>query len=413
MKKIFDYKNIRIVITLVIFAILMTSTRFTTAQTGNIDQEIQDLNIKIQNQKIQLDIIQAQRQKYQEQIRLKANDRITLSNQLSILEDRLKQAQLDIDSVNLEINKTTLEIKKVELDSTNLEEQINSQKNHLGSLLQSMYKQSQMSTLESLLVNNSLSDFLNQVKYLNDTNQELQNSVNNLKNQKTQLDQDILTLQQKNSDLASLKDQINIKRDDLGYEQENKNNLLTETKSSERQYQTLLQQGIAQQQQAEADIASAENLVRQKMSLKDKKLLDSSDKTIDWPVPKNRINTTFHDPDYPYRKIIGEHSAIDIRAAQGTTLTAAASGYVAKVKFDGTKNYAYIMIIHGNGLSTVYGHVSAVYVTTDQYVTQGETIGRSGGTPGGIGSGPFTTGPHLHFEVRLNGMPVNPLSYLQ
>ena len=70
------------------------------------------------------------------------------------------------------------------------------------------------------------------------------------------------------------------------------------------------------------------------------------------------------------------------------------------------------MIIHGDGLATVYGHVSAVYVTPDQYVTQGQAIGRSGGMPGGIGSGPFTTGPHLHFEVRLNGLPVDPEKYL-
>jgi len=70
------------------------------------------------------------------------------------------------------------------------------------------------------------------------------------------------------------------------------------------------------------------------------------------------------------------------------------------------------MIIHGNGLSTVYGHVSAVYVKTDEYVVQGQAIGRTGGTPGTPGSGPWTTGPHLHFEVRSNGLPVNPESYL-
>jgi murein DD-endopeptidase MepM/ murein hydrolase activator NlpD len=93
-------------------------------------------------------------------------------------------------------------------------------------------------------------------------------------------------------------------------------------------------------------------------------------------------------------------------------LRAAGDGYVARVKFSGTTAYAYIMIIHSNGLSTVYGHVSSVSVEQDQYVLQGDKIGLTGGAPRSIGAGAFTTGPHLHFEVRKNGIPVNPLDYL-
>lgn len=406
-------RKFKALILIIVSFLLVSSFKQPEAVYGSdLDQEIQDLNLKIQNQKKQLDNIQAQQQQYQAQIQAKRNDKITLSNQLSILEDQLTQAQLEIDGVNLEINKVTLEIKKNELDSESLNQQIETVKQHIAALLQSMYKQDQVSVLETLLLNNSLSDFLSQARYLADTNQELGNSVSDLKSRKEQLDQNKLDLDQKNTDLLALKTQLNIKNDNLAYEQQNKNNLLVETDSSEKQYQALLQQGLVLQRQAEAEISSAEQLVRQKMSKKDQLLLNEGDGTIIWPIPQNIITTGFHDPDYPYRKIIGEHSGIDIRAKQGTTITAAASGYVAKIKFDGTKNYAYIMIIHGNGLSTVYGHISAAYVTTDQYVTQGQAIGRSGATPGSIGAGPFTTGPHLHFEVRLNGLPVNPEAYL-
>ncbi|MFA6995178.1 MAG: peptidoglycan DD-metalloendopeptidase family protein [Patescibacteria group bacterium] len=406
-------RKFKFLILLIISFLLVSSFRQPkTVYGGDLDQEIQDLNLKIQNQKKQLDTLQARQQQYQAQIQAKRNDKITLSNQLSIIEDELTQAQLEIDGVNLRINKITLEIQKNELDGQNLDQQIETTKQHISTLLQNMYKQDQVSTLEALLLNNSLSDFLSQARYLTDTSQELNKNVADLRNRKEQLDKNKVDLDQKNAELVDLKVQLNIKNDNLTYEQQNKNNLLAETDSSEKQYQALLQQGLILQRQAEAEISSAEQLVRQKMSKKDQLRLNEGDGTINWPVPQNIITTTFHDPDYPYRKLIGEHSGVDIRAKQGTTITAAASGYVAKIKFDGTKNYAYIMIIHGNGLSTVYGHVSAAYVTTDQYVTQGQAIGRSGATPGSIGAGPFTTGPHLHFEVRLNGLPVNPLSYL-
>lgn len=397
---------------LMICASFLTAAPFVLGQNIVLDQEINDLNLKIQNQKKQLDDLRSRQQKYQAQIELKQRDRISLSNQLAILENRLAKALLDIDGVNLEIDKTNLEIKKIEIDSANLDQQIETQKQHIANLLRTMYRQDQVSTLEILLLNSSLTEFLNQARYLQDTNKEISNGVNDLKRSKEDLDQNKINLDQKNSDLLALKNKLEEKKGNLAYEQESKINLLDETRSSEQVFQNLLQQAKREQQQAEAEIASVEQLIRQKMSEKERNRLNNGNNTIAWPVPSQYVVTKFHDPDYPYRKLIGEHPAIDIRAKQGTTITAAADGYVAKVKFDGSTKYAYIMLIHGNGLATVYGHVSAAYVMTDQYVTQGQPIGRSGGMPGGIGTGPFSTGPHLHFEVRLNGLPVDPESYL-
>ena len=376
------------------------------------DQEINDLNQKIADSKKQIDALKVRQQEYQNQISAKQKDKANLNNQISIIDNSLAKNQLAIESANLEIDKTMLEIKKTEVDSANLDDSIEKQKDHIATLLRLVYKQDQVSALEMLLLNDSLTEFLNQAKYLQDANNEILSSVDKLKQDKEQIDQNRKTLEEQNTQLASLKTQLDTKKDNLSYDQENKSYLLEVTKSSEKEYQALLQKAKREQLQAEAEVAGIEQLIRQRMSEKDKNLLNNGNNTIAWPVPKNVIVTQFHDPEYPYRNIIGEHPAVDIRAKQGTVLTAAADGYVAKVKFDGSKNYSYIMIIHGDGLATVYGHVSAVYVATDQYVTQGQAIGRSGGMPGGIGSGPFTTGPHLHFEVRLNGLPVDPEKYL-
>lgn len=383
-----------------------------SSQTGDIDAEINALNQKIQAQKKQIDDLQQRQQEYQAKVREKRQEQDTLNNQLGIIEDRIVETQMDIEAANLEIDKTNLEIQKIELDKDNLDKKIENQKEHIGSLIKSMYKQDQVSTLEMLLLNDSLTEFLNQARYLQDANGEIGRSVEQLKIDKESLEANIAALGDKNKELAALKADLQDKKDSLGYEQANKNNLLVETKQSEREYQALIEQGKREQRAAEAAIASAETLIRKKMSERDRQKLNDGNNTIAWPVTKNVITAGFHDSSYPYKDYIGEHPAVDIRAKQGTTVMAAADGYVAKVKFDGTKAYAYIMIIHGNGLSTVYGHVSAVYVVQDQYVKQGDPIGRSGGMPGGIGSGPFTTGPHLHFEVRLNGLPVNPENYL-
>lgn len=378
----------------------------------SLDQEIDELTLQIQNQKKAIEDIRAKQQEYQRNIEAKIKDRINLSNQLAILENRMAKAELDIETTAIEISKVSLEIKKLELDEERLDKKIEEKKSHIANLLRMTYKQDQVSTLEMLLMNESLSDFLNASRYISDANREIGESVDSLKMDREDLEKGRLALEEKSKELASLKSKLESNKADLSYEQENKSYILAETRSSEKQYQALLQQAKREQQQAEAEIANAENLIRKKMSEKEKNKLNSGDNVIAWPVPKNVITAGFYDATYPYKNIIGEHSAVDIRAKQGTTITAAADGYVAKVKFDGTKAYAYIMIIHGDGLSTVYGHVSTVYVTADQYVSKGQAIGRTGGTPGTIGSGSFSTGPHLHFEVRLNGLPVNPEKYL-
>lgn len=405
-------KKLPILLLIFLLAGTLTVSSSVLGQTGSIDSEIKALNDKIQAQKKQMDNLAEKQKAYQAAIEQKRQDKNNLVNQLSILENRAAKTQLDIESTNIGIDKTNLEIKKIELDMENVDSEIETEKEHIGNLIRLVYKQDQVSTMEMLLLNSSLSEFLNQAKYLENTNDKIKESLESLQNKKSQLEKSQASLDEKNKELLALKGELEKKVDSLEYEQESKEIILEETKSSEAEYQRLMAQARKEQLQAEAEVYSLEKLVRQKMSQKDKEKLESGSSDIAWPVAGRTVTTGFHDADYPYRKIIGEHPAIDIRAAQGSTLRAAGDGYVARVKFDGTTAYAYIMIIHNNGLSTVYGHVSGVSVAVDQYVHQGDVIGKTGGAPRKTGSGPFTTGPHLHFEVRKDGIPVNPMNYL-
>jgi murein DD-endopeptidase MepM/ murein hydrolase activator NlpD len=98
------------------------------------------------------------------------------------------------------------------------------------------------------------------------------------------------------------------------------------------------------------------------------------------------------------------HEGIDIAAPMGTPIWAAAAGTVIHSGWLG--GYGYLVVVdHGNGLSTAYGHASALLVAVGQEVSQGETIAL-------VGSTGHSTGPHLHFEVRVNGVAVDPLLYL-
>ncbi len=115
-----------------------------------------------------------------------------------------------------------------------------------------------------------------------------------------------------------------------------------------------------------------------------------------WPVPGRKINQYFG-----YR-----HTGVDLGDPYGTPIYAAANGVVETVQY---LHYGYgyhVVIRHPNGYTTLYGHASKIFVKEGQVVQQGQTIAL-------IGMTGRTTGPHLHFEVRIGGRAVNPLGYIR
>jgi len=404
-------KIITLIIPILFLGIFLNMPDFVKAQVeAEQNEEVRQINKDIQDKKDKIKKIQNQQAVYEDLIKKKQNEKASLNNQLAILDNRLAKAALDIESTQTEIDRASLEIDKVNLEIKAKDKEIQGQNNHIASVVRLMQRQDDKSTLEILLLNSSLNDFVSQVKYLSDINKEIGKSLEILKQFKKDLEEQQKALNEKKRELSGLKVELENRKISLASEQQNKVYILDQTKSSEREYQRLLASAKQEQQQAEADIVNLEKTVRAKLAKISGQALEFNDAGFIWPVTKNTVVATFHDPDYPFRYIF-EHPAIDIRASQGTTLRAAASGYVAIAK-DAGKGYSYIMIVHGNGLATVYGHVSKIYVQTDDYVVQGQAIGLSGGTPGTNGAGSLTTGPHLHFEVRLNGIPVNPLEYL-
>lgn len=126
---------------------------------------------------------------------------------------------------------------------------------------------------------------------------------------------------------------------------------------------------------------------------------------LSWPVKVTWISAGFHGSQY--EEIFGfAHEGVDLPVLQGTLVRTAAAGTVREVA-EGP--FDYILIQHDDGSVALYGHLSAFLVEEGQYVRAGDPIARSGGRPG---TDLFTTGEHLHFELRINGVAVDPLKYL-
>lgn len=378
------------------------------ANSEETNPDVIDLNRQIREKREQTKSLQDKQKAYEKALAEKQTERADLNNQIAILDNHLAKSQIEVDSILIDLQETDLEIRKKNIEIADKEETIGKQKEHIGSVIRLLYKQGQASSLEILLLHDSFSQFLNQLKYLGDVNGELTQSLRNLSDLKDGLEKDKQTLEIKLAQMEKLKITYEEKLAQLKAQKEDKVTILSQVMGSEEQYQDLIRAARAEQAQANADISNIESKVRQKLAAKNEVI--SGDGTFRWPVAKNVITAYFHDPSYPFRRSF-EHPAIDIRAGQGSPVRSAAPGYVARAKDSGL-GYSYIMIVHSNGLATVYGHISKILVKEDEYVAQGQLIGLSGGTPGTPGAGRFTTGPHMHFEVRLNGIPVDPLGYL-
>lgn len=123
-----------------------------------------------------------------------------------------------------------------------------------------------------------------------------------------------------------------------------------------------------------------------------------------WPI-HGKVTTEFGAPDYPFQS---SHTGIDIssaRPAGQTPVAAFHSGVVISVVYSGASYGNHVIIDHGGGLTSLYGHLYLISVHEGQRVNAGDTIGTEGSTGA-------STGPHVHFEIRQNNIPENPRRYV-
>ena len=322
-----------------------------------------ELNQQIRDRKSKIENLRRQIATYERNIRQRQQEKISLENQIAIIEDQVAKTELDIEATEDEIEQLNLEIQQADLEIKDKEDRLSLQKMRIGEVLRSLYQESQRDYLEILLMNERFSDFFDIIRALEEVQSDLTDSVIQAQELREQLLVQKATLENSKKKQVELQKKLTGDKESMQDQKNAKQTLIVQSVLSAEKYERLLGEARAEQNAINSDIVTLERTIREKL-----KIFGTGKVALAWPIePSRGISAYFHDPGYPFRNVF-EHPAIDIRAYQGTYIKASEGGYVARVQFNGSPSYAYIMIVHEGGLATVYGHVSRPLIQQDTYV---------------------------------------------
>lgn len=397
-----------------------------------LQQEIEKLRKTLNSKETEIDDLDEQITNYQRIVDQKEQELLSVKNQIDTLNTKINQSNDQLQKTRLEIEKNQLEILETQITIEAESRKIKNQKKLLGEYIRQLYQQKNRSYLEIIISENKFSDFFQKIYFLEKSQKELTQTIKGIKQLKDELIAQETELEGKKQELVKLNFQLDSNKKRLESDQAAQQVIYNETSENEKEFQELLKSIQAEQANINGEIANIEKQLRAKITERKKArgegendeeiIIIPGEGALGWPLLSERsITAYFYDPTYPYRRFF-EHPGIDIDTTGATKVLSAADGIVGIVKNLGWVRdesgkilypaYNYVLILHDNGLSTVYGHLSQIDITEGQEVVRGQVIGLSGGAPGTAGAGRLTTGDHLHFEVRLNGIPVNPLEYL-
>lgn len=346
------------------------------------------------------------------QIEEKKSQAINLQNQIAIFDTRIQQLELQIQDTQLKIDELQGQIDELTKEIGRQQRMLDYQKKVLDESLQILYERREQSLLNILLSAKDFSDFVEQVTYLDTVKEQVRDTIVEINKIKDSLEEKRLKLNDQKSQQEDLKLRKNEEQTALEGQRKRKELLLEQTRGEEEEFQQQLEQANNEEKTVESEIDRLLEEARKKLEQKYPNLTGGDG--FGYPLNgTNRISVAGGDFMDPYYGFGFPHTAVDLAAEQGTPIYAAADGIVVIAHDSGGSGLSYIAISHPSGFLTKYLHTSEIFVTNGQFVSRGEAIGLTGGSPGTRGAGYFTTGPHLHFEIDdSNGNPVNPHDFL-
>ncbi len=350
----------------------------------------------------------------------------TIAQQLDAVQSSIARVRMDLTGLRGTIsqNQLRLAIRRTQLDAA--QASLDRHRDALNARLVDVYEYGSTSYLDVLLSATSFVDFIERwdfVRYILRSDAQLIDAVNREQARYEKLVYDLETTQ---AALLSAKEEQLRRDDQLGVLAGERRRLLAVAAT---QRSVIAQQVDELENLSAAEEARLQELIRERQRQEEMATLrariaaaqarraaaiaaglpppverpEGGPVTFAWPV-RGPITSPFGMRTDPVTGRYQLHSGIDIGAGYGVPIQASADGIVLYAAWYGGYGNA-IIIDHGSGLSTLYAHCSAMYVTEHQYIQRGQVIGAVGATG-------WATGPHLHFEIRVNGVPVDPLTRL-
>lgn len=348
--------------------------------------------------------LQAQHEEVEKQIQEK-NERLEYIRsvlpeemvKIQELNDKISSYEKEIASLGSEAEKLESSIAELEKQLEVAQEKYDSQKEAFETRMIVMYEAGETTYLDVLLSSRSLTEFISTYYMMSEI---------------ASLDSEMLTeLDNEKRVIQTAKESIERQREQFKIAKDNKEKTaitLENTKIIRNSYMNeLTEEELSLQQQIDAYYNEINNIEAEIVMLTTANIgSEYAGGAMAWPVPGySRITSPFGMRTHPFTGVYKLHTGTDIGAPIGTNFIAANSGVVIKAGW----NNAYgnmVIVDHGGGVSTLYAHGSEILVTVGQTVQKGDPVLK-------VGSTGYSTGPHAHFEVRINGEYVDPMNFVK
>lgn len=323
----------------------------------------------------------------------------SLLDEIESLDLEINSVEKELASIQSQINKINASISEKEETIKNNEEKLKSENELLQKRVAAMYENGKASYWKILLESDGIVDFVKRYELVNmmiESNQELI----------TELDELSKKIEEEKKELENDKVVVEAaKRQESAHQEQ----LATSRSAKESRFKLLEKDAKELQKQLDREKEESDRLEQELKNLsKTSTVVYDSSTSFIWPLPSTskKITCNYGYRTHPVTGVKNSfHTGVDIgNAPTGTDIYAVKSGKVITAGW----NTAYgnrVIIDHGNGLTTMYAHASKLLVSVGDTVTQGQVIAK-------VGSTGYSTGPHLHFEVRKDGVSQNPKNYI-